>query len=179
MTASRYRGPPVLRPLRRKEHSRRPSAALPTPPDDAFPDGVHFSDLHRIAVPRRGPCEDIGIASPSDLYPQMTFTEKVREANHAVVHHWGRFLVGAFISELVGRTSPTQHAISIMDLPSNFCISPDDELLCPSDDPMRVIVVVSAAGRIIDTGIFDLDGPLFYHGLVVNNHYSPALPSPP
>ncbi|KAJ2793890.1 hypothetical protein H4R21_005716 [Coemansia helicoidea] len=179
MTVSRHQGPPALQPPWRKGHSRYPSTALPTPPDDTFPDSGLSLDLRHIAGLRHAPPEDVDVASPSDSYPQMTLKEKVREANHAVVHQWGRFLVGAVISELVDHASPAQHAISVMDLPTNFCVSPIDELLCPSDDPMRVIVVVSAAGRIVDTGIFDLDGPLFYHGFIVDNHYTPAPPAPP
>ncbi|KAJ1732536.1 hypothetical protein LPJ61_001994 [Coemansia biformis] len=192
MSLHRRPGPPVLRPLRsllRDGHRRRPSAALPTPPDDVFPDGGLFLDLRRVAEMSRAPREDMGAVSPSDSYPQMTLAEKVREVNYALVHHWGRFLAGAVISELVDHaTAQAPHApraISAMDLPTNFCISPADELLCPSDDPMRVIVVVSAAGHIVDTGIFDLDGPLFYRGCVVDNHYMStplppqALPSPP
>ncbi|KAJ2779104.1 hypothetical protein H4R18_004203 [Coemansia javaensis] len=180
----------ALPPLRRvnRAHARRPSAALPTPPDDAFPSGCAmfpstsglFLDPRSADEPPRVPQEDIGLASPSDTYPQMTLAEKVREANHAVVHQWGRFLVGAVIAELFDRSAwgPLQQhaprAISAMDLPTHFCISPADELLCPSDDPMRVIVVVSPAGVILDTGVFDMDGPLFYKGLVVDNHYAPA-----
>ncbi|KAJ2616950.1 hypothetical protein H4S08_000548 [Coemansia sp. RSA 1365] len=122
------------------------------------------------------PSEDISVTSPSDAYSLMTLDEKVREANYALVHQWGRFLVGAAISELCDVAMPglrQPRTISVIDLPSNFCISPADELLCPSTDPTRVIVIVSDAGVILDTGIFDLEGPLFYQGLVVNHHYVP------
>ncbi|KAJ1849864.1 hypothetical protein LPJ70_000209, partial [Coemansia sp. RSA 2708] len=113
------------------------------------------------------------VASPSEEYARMTLAEKVREASRALVHHWGRLLVGAAISELSDAAPADARCISAIDLPATFCIAPADEQLCPSDDPSRVIVVVSAAGRIVDTGVFDTDGPVFYRGAVIDNRYVP------
>ncbi|PIA14294.1 hypothetical protein COEREDRAFT_10491 [Coemansia reversa NRRL 1564] len=170
---------------RTRTQSRRPSVAallpvvdsLPTPPDDVLVHGgMHAGMLGSAGDMPCTPSEDISVTSPSGAYPLMTLAEKVREANYALIHQWGRFLVGAAVSELYEVAIPGLHqprTISVIDLPSNFCISPADELLCPSTDPTRVIVIVSAAGVILDTGIFDLDGPLFYQGLVVNHHYVP------
>ncbi|KAJ2338926.1 hypothetical protein IWW50_006693 [Coemansia erecta] len=164
--------PPALRTRRRpsRSHSRRASPllldTLPTPPEDAFPAGPPLACT---------PDEDQRMSSPH-AHAHMTMAEKVREANRALVHHWGRFLAGAAISELCSST--VRRRISVIDLPASFCIAPVDELLCPCDDPTRVIVVVSPAGLIVDTGIFDLDGPVFYHGSVVANHYVPSPLSP-
>ncbi|KAJ2847608.1 hypothetical protein IWW36_003772 [Coemansia brasiliensis] len=165
---------PLQRPRSRRQ--RRPSrclglrtspmlCALPTPPEDGFP-----SDM------RRTPDEDISVSSPSGEYPHMTLAEKVHEANTSLVHRWGRFLVGAGVSELFDGSVSVVRLVSVIELPSTFCISPADEPLCPSDDPSRIIIVVSPAGLIVDAGIFDLDGPVFYRGQVVNNRYIP-LPS--
>ncbi|KAJ2078068.1 hypothetical protein H4R24_004726 [Coemansia sp. RSA 988] len=174
---------------RARTRSRRPSTALfpmldslPTPPDDALIQGGMFSGMFGSPgdMPR-APSEDISVTSPSDAYSLMSLAERVREANYALVHQWGRFLVGAAVSELCDVVIPgfrQPRTISVIDLPSNFCISPADELLCPSADPTRVVVIVSAAGYILDTGIFDLDGPLFYQGLVVNHHYVARPASP-
>ncbi|KAJ2496736.1 hypothetical protein GGH96_005626 [Coemansia sp. RSA 1972] len=156
--------PPALRTYRRpsRSHSWRSLPllldTLPTPPEDAFPVGppmpCTYNESQRMSPP---------------AYSQKTLTEKVHEANRALVHHWGRFLAGATISELCDGAA--RRCISAIDLPSTFCIAPADELLCPSDDPTRVIVVVSSTGLILDIGVFDLDGPVFYRGAVVNNHY--------
>ncbi|KAJ2747392.1 hypothetical protein GGI20_000530 [Coemansia sp. BCRC 34301] len=144
--------------------------SLPTPTDDYATEEEHYRLLS---------CPGSDHASkPSDAYSQMAMADKVREANYALVHSWGKFLVGSVIRELGDTTSfmHTTRLVSLIDIPADFCISPVDEPLGPSSDPTRVIVIVSPSGLIVDTGIFDSDGPVFYKGCVVcNNYVSAAL----
>ncbi|KAJ2808564.1 hypothetical protein H4S07_003391 [Coemansia furcata] len=144
---------------------------LPTPTEDYVSEEERRHMLSYI-----GPDHD---SSPSGGYSHMSLSEKVREANYALVHSWGKFLVGGVIRELSDKTSlmHTIRLVSLIDIPADFCISPADEPLGPSNDPTRVIVIVSPSGLIIDTGIFDFDGPIFYKGCVVCNHYVPAAPT--
>ncbi|KAJ2020790.1 hypothetical protein GGI03_002340 [Coemansia sp. RSA 2337] len=141
---------------------------LPTPTDDYVSEEERRHRLSYI-----GPDH---ASSPSGAYSHMSLSEKVREANYALVHSWGKFLVGGVIRELSDKTSlmHTIRLVSLIDIPADFCISPADEPLGPSSDPTRVIVIVSPSGLIVDTGIFDFDGPIFYKGCVVCNHYVPA-----
>ncbi|KAJ2688362.1 hypothetical protein IWW39_002255 [Coemansia spiralis] len=141
---------------------------LPTPTEDYISEEERQHMLSYI-----GPDH---VSSPSDAYSHMSLPEKIREANHALVHSWGEFLVGSVIRELSDKSSlmHTIRLISLIDIPADFCISPADEQLGPSNDPTRVIVIVSSAGLIIDTGIYDFDGPVFYKGCVVRNHYVSA-----
>lgn len=149
--------------------------SLPTPPEDiaVISQGINRYELSYMAS---GPSD---VSSPSCAYPTMSLEEKVREANHALIHTWGSYLAGCAISELCDTACTLVHnakLISVIDLPNNFCIAPADELLCPSDDPTRVIVVVNDTGLIIDTGVFDNDGPVFYKGHIVSNRYVPTAP---
>ncbi|KAJ2782931.1 hypothetical protein GGI15_002750 [Coemansia interrupta] len=149
--------------------------ALPTPPEDRITPSAQQvqQELSFLGADE--------VTSPSCGYPNMSLEEKVREANQALVYSWGKNLVGMAIRELCENTAPLRklQLISVIDLPANFCIAPVDELMCPSDDPTRFIVVVSDAGIIIDTGMFDMDGPIFYRGLVINNRYVPAARNQP
>ncbi|KAJ1883473.1 hypothetical protein H4R99_000787 [Coemansia sp. RSA 1722] len=161
---------PQERRARRKHsvHARVPvTDALPTPPCDSCTTSVQQTQQMLSFL---GADE---VTSPSCDYSHMSLAEKVREANQALVYSWGKSLVGVAIRELCDATAPLRklQLVSVIDMPANFCIAPIDEPMCPSDDPTRFIVVVNNSGIIVDTGMFDMDGPIFYKGLVVNNQY--------
>ncbi|KAJ1797129.1 hypothetical protein LPJ56_007040, partial [Coemansia sp. RSA 2599] len=157
---------PQERHARRKHssvHARVPTAdALPTPPCDSCTASVQQTQQMLSFM---GADE---VTSPSCDYPHMSLAEKVREANQALVYSWGKSLVGVAIRELCDATAPLRklQLISVIDLPANFCIAPIDEPMCPSDDPTRFIVVVNNSGIIVDAGMFDMDGPIFYRGFI-------------
>ncbi|KAJ2455532.1 hypothetical protein GGF42_003400 [Coemansia sp. RSA 2424] len=140
----------------------------PTPTDDFVAEEGRYRILSYVSPDH--------VSMPSDGYSQMTLADKVREANYALVHSWGNFLIGGVIRELGDNTSfmHSTRLVSLIDIPADFCISPADEPLGPSSDPTRVIVIVSPSGLIIDTGIFDSDGPVFCKGCVVCNYYVAA-----
>ncbi|KAJ2003180.1 hypothetical protein GGI04_003060 [Coemansia thaxteri] len=169
--------PALLRPHRRPrskqsrhcQNSFSLQAALPTPPEDV--------EVRNRLLSYIGPDH---VSVPSCDYPHMTMAEKVREASCAQVDRWGRHLVGSVIRELCDNKIPMHsiRMVSIADLPVDFCYAPADEPLGPSDDPTRVIVIVSATGFVVDTGIYDFNGAFFFKGSVVRNHYMSAPPLP-
>ncbi|KAJ1942070.1 hypothetical protein FBU59_003309 [Linderina macrospora] len=115
---------------------------------------------------------------PSGLHIDTTMQStslaaKVMMANKELVSFWAPQLVGKTFSELCDMQQDIRRMslISVIDLPSNFCIAPDDEPLSPSEDPSRVIVIVSPDGRIIDLGVYDMNGPVFYTGDVDGQRY--------
>ncbi|KAJ2909889.1 hypothetical protein GGI21_001422 [Coemansia aciculifera] len=160
---------PKSRPSYPSQHASIPyQHSLPTPTEDYVTEEEHYR-LRSYTTP-------VHTSMPSDAYAQMALAEKIREANYALVHSWGKFLIGGVVRELGDKTSFV-HAIrliSLIDIPADFCISPADEPLGPSSDPTRVIVIVSPSGLIIDIGIFDSDGPVFCKGCVVCGQYLPT-----
>ncbi|KAI7834354.1 hypothetical protein BX661DRAFT_168708 [Kickxella alabastrina] len=151
---------------------------LLTPPEDCYSPGAQQQRQQQ----QQQDMSYMGtndVTSPSEAYSKMTLAEKVREANQALVYTWGKMLVGMGVSELCENAALLRNIqlISLDDLPKNFCISPVDEFICPSDDAARVIVIVSDAGIVVDTGMYDMDGSIFYRGFVVNNQYLPTSAS--
>ncbi|KAJ1934065.1 hypothetical protein EC988_008924 [Linderina pennispora] len=102
-----------------------------------------------------------------------TLADKVKMANEELVSFWAPQLVGKTFSELCDTQQDIRRMtlISVIDLPSNFCIAPDDEPLSPSEDPSRIIVIVSPNGQIIDLGVYDMNGAVFYNGGVDGQRY--------
>ncbi|KAJ2161909.1 hypothetical protein GGF46_001100 [Coemansia sp. RSA 552] len=95
---------------------------------------------------------------------------KLRAATWALVQWWGSTLTGAAVREL-NATATGVHAVSVLELPHSFCVAPADEPLSPSDDPARVIVIVSARGMVLDAGVFNSAGAVFYRGHVLGSRY--------
>ncbi|KAJ2541774.1 hypothetical protein EV175_006117, partial [Coemansia sp. RSA 1933] len=111
---------------------------------------------------------------PLDRRPLLNYADKIRAANVALVHSWGRFLTDTAVREICDDAAllKGRRVISIIDLPANFCIAPADELICPNDDPTRLIAIVSNDGLIIDVGMYNFDGPVFHNGFVIGNSYT-------
>ncbi|KAI8319842.1 hypothetical protein GQ54DRAFT_22528 [Martensiomyces pterosporus] len=156
-------------PAQQKQTTRTTAIdSLPTPPEDAC-------SLLLPEIMERRERRDSCYYPPSCEYPYMSLDEKVREANQALVCSWGEYLVGKTMRELCDPANSLSlrqlRLVSAIDLPGNFCIAPQDELLCPSDDPSRVIVIVAECGLILDVGVFDSSGAFFYKGSVDNHKY--------
>ncbi|KAJ2511678.1 hypothetical protein H4217_007264 [Coemansia sp. RSA 1939] len=146
-------------------------SSLPTPPVESTTH--HANDPKPQDLVPFMMAANADVSFPLDKRPLLSFAEKIHAANVALVHSWGRFLTGTAVHELCDDATLLRgrRVISIIDLPSNFCIAPVDEQICPSDDQTRMIAIVSNAGLIIDIGMYNLSGPIFYKGSVVGSSY--------
>ncbi|KAJ1903627.1 hypothetical protein LPJ81_002956 [Coemansia sp. IMI 209127] len=180
---------PTVSPKKHQHHSRRRRqtnsylqnqhravaaspmiSSLPTPPAESSSDDAQQpQDLVPFML-----AANADVPFPPNKRPLLSYADKIRAANVALVHSWGRFLTGTAVREICDDAAllKGRQVISIIDLPANFCMAPADELICPSDDPTRLIAIVSNAGLIIDVGMYNFDGPVFYSGFVIGGNYT-------
>ncbi|KAI9504971.1 hypothetical protein GGI25_001759 [Coemansia spiralis] len=142
--------------------------ALPTPPEEMCPQETRPQDLVPLMLHANA-----DVCTQPSRYALMSLAEKVRVSNSTLVHNWGRFLVGAAVRELCDSAALLhgRRVISIIDLPTNFCIAPVDEQIYPSDDTTRLIAIVSNDGILLDVGMYDFEGPIFHRGSIVCGTY--------
>ncbi|KAJ2843282.1 hypothetical protein GGI22_007264, partial [Coemansia erecta] len=148
------------------------ASSLPTPPvESSAGDAQQPQDLVPFML-----AANADVPFPPDKRPLLSYADKIRAANVALVHSWGRFLTNTAVREICDDAAllKGRRVISIIDLPANFCMAPADEPICPSDDPTRLIAIVSNAGLIIDVGMYNFDGPVFYSGFVIGGNYTPV-----
>ncbi|KAJ1668207.1 hypothetical protein IW140_000489 [Coemansia sp. RSA 1813] len=144
-------------------------SSLPTPPAESCTNDAQPQDLVPFML-----AANAGVPFPHDKRPLSSYADKIRAANVALVHSWGRFLTGTAVSEICDDAALLngRRVISIIDLPANFCMAPADELICPSDDPTRLIAIVSNTGLIVDVGMYNFDGSVFHNGFVIGSSYT-------